>query len=181
MYSSIAAIPLWYWVAAIGILVVLLWLTVLIQGAGLRKTQKRYRQWVGRSGTDVEKLLPQTLERIQQLSEEVRRLEARIDYLEKSLRATLRTARVVRYNAFSDFGSDLSFSAAWLDGSGNGVILSSIYGRDESRIYAKPVQNGTSTYPLSEEEKRVLAEAIQFSGASDSPVSSALRPLEERS
>lgn len=83
MYSSIAAIPLWYWVAAIGILVVLLWLTVLIQGAGLRKTQKRYRQWVGRSGTDVEKLLPQTLERIQQLSEEVRRLEVRIDYLEK--------------------------------------------------------------------------------------------------
>jgi hypothetical protein len=101
------------------------------------------------------------MEQLQEISNQIHTLEERMNKLETRISGTVRTAKVVRYRAFDDLGSDLSFSAAWLDGEGNGVIISSIYGRDESRMYAKPIQRGQSSYPLSEEEKRVLQEALQ--------------------
>jgi hypothetical protein len=66
---------------------------------------------------------------------------------------------MVRYNAFPDTGSDQSFSVAMLDADGNGLVLSSLYGRTETRTYAKPVQGGKSTYPLSDEETAALLQA----------------------
>lgn len=64
-----------------------------------------------------------------------------------------------RYRAFKDVGGDQSFSLVLLDGHGDGVILTSIYGREESRIFAKQVVAGAPTHPLSEEERRVLMAA----------------------
>jgi hypothetical protein len=66
---------------------------------------------------------------------------------------------VIRYNAFGDTGSDLSFSLALLDDAQNGVVITSIYGREESRTYAKPVEAGKSVYNLSEEELTVIKKA----------------------
>ena len=67
---------------------------------------------------------------------------------------------VIRYKAFEDVGSDLSFSVALLDGENNGVILTGIYGRDYSTTYAKPIDKGISRYDLSEEELHVLNAAM---------------------
>ena len=67
---------------------------------------------------------------------------------------------IVRYKAFEDVGSDLSFSIAILDGEDNGIILTGIYGRQESTTYAKPIDRGISRYDLSEEEITVLNNAI---------------------
>ena len=67
---------------------------------------------------------------------------------------------IVRYSAFRDTGSDLSFALALLDEKNNGVVLNGIYSREMSNIYAKPVENGESTYTLSEEEKQAINKAI---------------------
>ena len=67
----------------------------------------------------------------------------------------------MRYNAFSDTGSNLSYSLAVLDENNNGVVLSSLYGREDNRSYAKPVENGKSTYQLSDEEKDVLEQVMR--------------------
>ena len=67
---------------------------------------------------------------------------------------------MVRYNAFSDTGSDLSFTLALLDEQNNGVVLNGIYSREMSNIYAKPITNGNSTYTLSEEERQAIDKAI---------------------
>ena len=71
-------------------------------------------------------------------------------------RALTRVA-VVRYDAFGDLAGALSFSAALLDDAGNGLVLSSINGRSETRTYAKGIAQGTSEHSLSPEE----AEAVQ--------------------
>ena len=68
----------------------------------------------------------------------------------------LQNLRVLRYNAFDNTGSDLSYSVALVDEENNGVVLSSIYGREENRCYAKPVIAGKSQYVLSKEEQEVL-------------------------
>ena len=61
---------------------------------------------------------------------------------------------IIRYKAFEDVGSDLSFSIALLDENNDGIILTGIYGRNESTTYAKPIDKGISRYDLSEEEKQ---------------------------
>lgn len=68
---------------------------------------------------------------------------------------------VVRFNAFADTGSDLSFSLALLDGTGSGVVVTSLFGREESRIYAKPIVRRSSSYRLSSEEELAIARAMQ--------------------
>jgi hypothetical protein len=65
-----------------------------------------------------------------------------------------------RYNAFPDIGSDLSFSVIFLNDHNTGVLITSIYARDENRIYLKPIVNGSCDYSLSPEEKEIVSRAI---------------------
>ena len=58
-------------------------------------------------------------------------------------------------------GSDLSYAVAMLDSHNNGVIFSSIFGREYSRSYVKPVEAGTSTYTLTKEEEQALKDAMR--------------------
>lgn len=109
---------------------------------------------------------------LQNQSEVEQRLEARVSSLERSM-ARLESAGsrhlqhcvLERYRAFKDVGGDQSFSLALLDAHRDGVILTSIYGRDEARIFAKKIRAGVSVHPLSEEEKRVLAATEEESDA----------------
>ena len=68
---------------------------------------------------------------------------------------------MVRYNAYKDTGSDLSFALAILNDNNTGIVLNGIYGRDTSNIYAKPVVNGNSEYALSKEEKEAIERAMK--------------------
>jgi hypothetical protein len=67
---------------------------------------------------------------------------------------------LVRYDAFDDMGGHLSFSAALLDGGGNGLVVTSINGRQDTRCYAKPVESWTSSHNLSEEEELAIQRAL---------------------
>ena len=83
------------------------------------------------------------------------------DDLEGMLIQHVRTVEeVVRFRAFEDMGGDLSYAVALLDANNDGVIFSSIFAREDSRSYIKPIKNGSSDYPLSDEEKDVLKEAM---------------------
>lgn len=68
---------------------------------------------------------------------------------------------VVRFQAFENVGGDQSFAVALLDARGNGVVISSIFGREESRVYCKPVVQGRSDYALSKEEEQSLGLALR--------------------
>ncbi|MDD4657494.1 MAG: DUF4446 family protein [Eubacteriales bacterium] len=68
---------------------------------------------------------------------------------------------LVRYNAFEKTGSDLSFSLALLNDKADGFVLTGIFGREDTRIYAKPVLNGKSQYNLSEEENLAIKTAME--------------------
>ena len=71
----------------------------------------------------------------------------------------LRHVAVVRYDAFGDMGGRLSFSAAIIDDHGDGLVISSIHARGESRTYAKGVVGGGSDATLTPEEQQALAAA----------------------
>ncbi len=79
----------------------------------------------------------------------------------ETLRGAFQKADVVRYDAFDDIGGKLSYSIALLNDKGDGIILTTINGRQESRSYAKPVKGGKSSYNLSEEEEQAINKALK--------------------
>jgi len=90
---------------------------------------------------------------------EVEGLRAEVAQARADLSTALRHVAVVRYDAFDDLAGRLSFSAALLDDAGDGIVLSSINGRSETRTYAKGITAGASGHPLSPEEREAVARA----------------------
>ena len=80
---------------------------------------------------------------------------------QEALRQSLSHVGIVRFNAFSDVGGEQSFAVAMLDSNRNGVVLSSVYGRQDSRVYAKAIVNGQGERALSDEEQQALAKALE--------------------
>jgi hypothetical protein len=89
------------------------------------------------------------------------RVTAEIQALQMDSATALRHVAVVRYDAFGDMGGHLSWSLALLDDGGDGVVLTSIHGRSDSRSYAKNVTGWSASQQLSPEE----SEAIGFARA----------------
>lgn len=67
---------------------------------------------------------------------------------------------IVRYNGTGDDGGNLSFSAALLDAHQTGIVITSLHGRQQNRIYAKVITSGASENTLSEEEREALMQAL---------------------
>jgi hypothetical protein len=110
---------------------------------------------------DFEKVLLDLRESEKTSAETIKTLEKRIGAIEHELPRNIRKIGLVRYNPFSDAGGDQSFALAMLDKNKNGIIISSLYGREMNRVYAKKIENGESKkYQLTEEEKRAINEAI---------------------
>jgi hypothetical protein len=105
---------------------------------------------------------------IAKLAEECGDLRVEVGFLRGEVARTqagladaIRHVAVVRYDAFDDMGGRLSFSAAMLDDSGDGLVLTSIHSRSETRSYAKGVKAAVSTLPLSAEEQQAIGFATR--------------------
>jgi hypothetical protein len=92
----------------------------------------------------------------QELRNDVARVREDLAAARADLSDALRHVAVVRYDAFGDMGGRLSFSAALLDDAGDGLVLTSINGRTETRSYAKGVKAGESDHSLSPEELQAI-------------------------
>ncbi|HEX9008373.1 MAG TPA: DUF4446 family protein [Patescibacteria group bacterium] len=68
----------------------------------------------------------------------------------------------MRYNPFTDTGGDQSFSMCLLDEKGNGIMVSSLHSRENTRLYAKKIENGKpQAQVLSKEEQEVIKQALK--------------------
>jgi hypothetical protein len=103
---------------------------------------------------------------LQRLEGAVRKLATEDVRLREQLSGAVQRVALIRYDAFEDVGGRLSYSCALLDERGDGVVMTSISGRQDTRVYAKPVQHGTSDHNLSEEEVEAIREAL---GATPAP------------
>lgn len=99
-------------------------------------------------------------QQIQRLERAIRALHGTDKKQQTQIEGSVRNVALLRYDAFEDVGGRLSFSCALLDDQGNGVVLTSINGRQETRVYAKPVTQGTSSHNLSLEEDEAIRRAL---------------------
>lgn len=91
-------------------------------------------------------------------------LRNRVAALEAASAGALQHVGFVRFNAFADVGSELSYAIAAIDGRGNGFLISSIYSREEVRSYAKAIRDFATDKDLSVEERRALEIAVSQAG-----------------
>ena len=115
----------------------------------------------GRGGADLEATLRDFIARMSQIEQTTQAMDLRVTELEVKLPYLVQHIGVVRFNPFSDKGGDQSFVLAILDAHADGAVLSALHGRNDVRVYAKPVIGGQSTYTLTAEEKEAIARAMK--------------------
>lgn len=135
---------------------------LLILNTRLNRMIKKYRYFMqGLGDEDVEKLMSTYLEKLENLKNDVYNvMNRRIEELEKKLPGCLQHAGVVNYNAFDNVGNNMSFSIALLDGNKDGVVVSGIYTRENSYVYAKEIIKGEPQKKLSSEEIEAINKAL---------------------
>ena len=113
------------------------------------------------NGNNLDEMLKKYLDEVNNIKQDNSEIKAYYTKLDYDISTSIQKIGLVRYNAFQNVGSDLSFAVALLDRDNNGFVLNGIYGSESSNIYAKPIKNGESTYQLSEEEKQAIQIASQ--------------------
>lgn len=143
-------------------------LAVVWLGLRLRKLGRTYEAAIGPDAPeDLVSAVAEQRAALDRLREDIGTVHANTETLRDLQRSAISRIGLVRYDAFPDMGGMLSFSAALLDERGDGVVISAINGRQETRAYGKPLVAGSSQHNLSEEEEEAVKAALD-SGRSDS-------------
>lgn len=150
-----------YIVIALIVLIIFLFILIIVLFNSLNKLENRYRKFMrGANNKNVEELILSYLDKVDAAKTNTEYLKEKYKTLEDKVEGCIQKVSLTRYRAFEDVGSDLSFSIAFLDNNNDGVIITGIFGRNESTTYAKPIDKGLSRYDLSDEEMHVLQDAI---------------------
>lgn len=134
--------------------------------AAVARLRRDFGAVVGRDRRrDVFDVLHRQAGELERLREDIGIVHRNTEHLRELLGGTVSRIGVVRYDAFEDMGGQLSFSAALLDEHGNGLVLSAINGRSETRSYAKLLRDGRSEQNLSPEEQAAIETAQRETGS----------------
>lgn len=149
-------------ILAMAVITILLVIGFIVMIARLTSINKKYRNFLNKlgNGKNIEEDLENYMYRVERVEKQNTEITTYIKNLDEDLTKCIQKVGIVRYNAFKDTGSDLSFALALLDENNDGVVLNGIYSREMSNIYAKPVVNGKSSYTVSEEEQQAIDKAI---------------------
>ena len=143
---------------AIAFLIIIINCFLLI--SNIKKTNRirtKYKRFMnGLSDRNMEELLETCLDSVNNVNAKNREIELKRNEIERTLIQCIQKVGIVRFNAFDNVGSDLSFSIALLDSNDSGVVISGIYARESSSTYAKPIIAGKSRYTLSAEEIQAI-------------------------
>ena len=142
---------------ALAAISLILLFALLIQALRLKRLARRLEMLTrGVNGASLESTLNAHLDAVQSSQSRVDHLEKEVERLQIQLPNCLQKANLLRYDAFEDVGGEQSFALALLDGKGEGVVLSTMFSRADTRVYAKSIREGKSSHSLSREEETVV-------------------------
>jgi hypothetical protein len=141
---------------------IILVMMVIILWVKLNKLRTSYLKVInGGTVGGMEELLERIQGKQNNLDEEQHKVNRTIQAIKEQLSNVKGNVGIVRYNALGDHGSDLSFSIAILNSVQDGVVITGIHNREQTYVYAKPVNKGQSAYSLSPEEKEAMAQSFE--------------------
>lgn len=140
---------------ALVVIILLMWLSVL--GSRLKKLRKQYVAVMGNTGvTNIENVVIEMKSMLQSQKEQINSLQNQLRAVQQDVPKMKSKLGIIRYNAFSDGGSDLSFSLAIVNEEKDGAVFSGLHSRDNTYVYAKPLEKGESNYTLTPEERKAI-------------------------
>jgi len=127
------------------------------------KTRKKIKIFMkGGKVMDIEEIVTEQTKIIREVKNDIKKLSNWNNELQKISDISITKVGVVRFNPFKDTGGDQSFAVALLDSNNNGLVISSLYSREGTRIYTKPIEAGKSiNYNLSDEEQQAINKAVK--------------------
>ena len=157
MFESIQP---WIGMATIVLVIAVLVYCVILH-IRLGSLKKKYDFFMqGDNGASLERKLSVEVSEIRDAAKGLESLLTEQAAIRNTQSNTIQKIGFIKYNAFENIGNDLSFALTLLDGNNNGICISSIYGRNESRIFSKPIVKGKSLVSFSQEELESLNEAL---------------------
>lgn len=135
-------------------------IAILYSNIKLKNKYNKFMKKIG-NGKNIEEDLENYMYRVERVERQNAEIISYCKNLDDEVAKCIQKVGIVRYSAFKDTGSDLSFAVAMLNENNDGVVFNGIYSREMSNIYAKPVKNGGSEYTFSEEEKEAIRRAIE--------------------
>ena len=133
---------------------------LLVNNVKMNNKYKNFMKKLG-NGKNIEEDLENIMYKVDRVEKQNAEIMNFCKGLDEDLSKCIQKVGIVRYSAFKDTGSDLSFAVALLDENNDGVVFNGIYSREMSNIYAKPIKEGKSSYTLSDEEKEAIRKAIE--------------------
>lgn len=145
-----------------GLLLIIAFIFVIGLYSKLKKLSTAHKHLMGETGvTNMEDVMHSVHSRLSEVDAKLEEHHASLGKHERRLAALKGRIGVHRFNAFSDSGSDLSFSVALVNEAQDGVVITGIHGREQTFLYAKPIDKGQSAYMLTPEEKTAINQAMQ--------------------
>lgn len=127
----------------------------------LKKTAQRYKTFVeGAKGQNLEQIILDNTNSLRQVLFEMNIFRDRLEVVEEISEKSIQKVGLLRFDAFEDIGGEMSYAFALLNKNNDGIVMSSIFGRDEARTYCKYLNGGKSKHTLSEEEQKVIRQAL---------------------
>jgi hypothetical protein len=155
-------------IGVMGVVIIGLVIVAIVHSRRIRRYADAYRALVSDSkGVSLQQLLNSHLGKVIEVGAKAEELSKLYESLEARSRGSLQHIGMVRFNPFEDTGSDQSFAIALLDDRRDGIVLSSLHGRGQTRVFAKPVEGGESKHQLSDEEAQAIRIAVE--GARPAP------------
>ena len=114
----------------------------------------------GKDGKTLEESIFERFDELDEVTKMALKNRQEIRNLQEDLLGTLQKVGILRYDAFSEMGGNLSFALTLLDGNNNGYIINSMHSREGCYNYIKEIVKGESYIELSEEEAESLDRAI---------------------
>jgi len=142
------------------ILAVLLIADILLL-VGVFQLKKKVKIFLkGKKVKDLEEVLSEHLKKIENIEKDIKDISKWNEKLQGICDISITKVGIVRFNPFKDTGGDQSFAIALLNSHNDGLVISSLFGREGTRVYSKPIEKGVSKYHLSGEEEESIKKAI---------------------
>lgn len=146
-------------IAAISLILLILYICNLAKLNRINKNYNRFMKKIG-NGKNIEEMLRNYMDKVEEVDLKNKDIIKYCERLDKEISLCIKKVGMIRYSAFKDTGSDLSFAVALLNDNNDGVLLNGIYSREMSNIYAKQIREGKTNSKLSDEERQALEIAI---------------------
>jgi len=147
----------WIIMGVMVLLMIILLILFIVQAVKLKRLRRKYDLMMEGTGVkDLEDIIIEMKEHIYALREGQMEHSKQVNGIHQHMKKMKSNVGFLRYNPFQGNGSDLSFSLAIVNDEQDGIVLSALHSRENTYVYAKPVEQGDSKYPLSPEEMEVL-------------------------